>query len=65
MRPDAKADVDEQGSDKNILQGLYSMNFRKPSKIQEKALPLLLADPPLNVRSRVFLYACGANTVGR
>ena len=25
------------------------MNFRKPSKIQEKALPLLLSDPPTNM----------------
>jgi ATP-dependent RNA helicase DDX19/DBP5 len=25
------------------------MNFRKPSKIQEKALPLLLANPPTNM----------------
>jgi ATP-dependent RNA helicase DDX19/DBP5 len=25
------------------------MNFRKPSKIQEKALPLLLRDPPMNM----------------
>ena len=25
------------------------MNFRKPSKIQEKALPLLLKDPPSNM----------------
>lgn len=25
------------------------MNFRKPSKIQEKALPLLMANPPLNM----------------
>ena len=25
------------------------MNFKKPSKIQEKALPLLLADPPRNM----------------
>ena len=29
----------------NLLKGLYGMNFNKPSKIQEKALPLLLADP--------------------
>lgn len=25
------------------------MNFRKPSKIQERALPLLLSDPPKNL----------------
>jgi ATP-dependent RNA helicase DDX19/DBP5 len=32
-----------------ILKGLYAMNFKKPSKIQEKALPLLLRDPPRNM----------------
>lgn len=32
-----------------ILKGIYGMNFRKPSKIQEKALPLLLANPPQNM----------------
>lgn len=26
----------------NVLKGLHAMNFRKPSKIQEKALPILL-----------------------
>ncbi len=29
----------------NLLKGLYGMKFSKPSKIQEKALPLLLAQP--------------------
>lgn len=33
-------------SHENILKGIYSMNFKKPSKIQEKALPLLLSNPP-------------------
>ncbi|KAJ4409353.1 RNA helicase required for poly(A+) mRNA export [Didymella pomorum] len=33
----------------DLLQGIRSMNFRKPSKIQEKALPLLLMDPPTNM----------------
>ena len=33
----------------NLLKGLYSMGFNKPSKIQETTLPLLLADP-LSVR---------------
>ncbi|XP_003389903.3 PREDICTED: ATP-dependent RNA helicase DDX19A-like, partial [Amphimedon queenslandica] len=33
----------------NLLKGIYSMKFSKPSKIQEKALPLLLADPPQNL----------------
>ncbi|WDK20175.1 DEAD/DEAH box helicase [Colletotrichum graminicola] len=32
-----------------ILRGLLSLNYQKPSKIQEKALPLMLADPPRNM----------------
>lgn len=36
-------------SNQSILSGLYSMNFKKPSKIQEKALPLLLSNPPANM----------------
>lgn len=33
----------------NILKGIYAMNFAKPSKIQEKALPLLVKNPPVNM----------------
>lgn len=33
----------------DLLKGLYSMRFKKPSKIQERALPLLLANPPKNM----------------
>ena len=32
-----------------LLKGVYGMGFNRPSKIQEKALPLLLADPPSNL----------------
>ncbi|KAK5683416.1 RNA helicase required for poly(A+) mRNA export [Elasticomyces elasticus] len=32
-----------------LLRGVTAMNFRKPSKIQEKALPLLLKNPPTNL----------------
>ncbi|XP_065655323.1 ATP-dependent RNA helicase DDX19A isoform X3 [Hydra vulgaris] len=32
-----------------LLSGVYSMGFNKPSKIQETALPMLLADPPNNM----------------
>lgn len=31
------------------MNGIYAMNFRKPSKIQERALPLLLRNPPTNM----------------
>eukprot|EP00117_Sycon_ciliatum_P020924 scpid49735/ scgid18499/ ATP-dependent RNA helicase DDX19A; DDX19-like protein; DEAD box protein 19A len=34
---------------KEIMQGVYGMGFNRPSKIQETALPLLLADPPPNL----------------
>lgn len=32
-----------------ILKGLYQMRFQRPSKIQEKALPLLMTNPPQNM----------------
>ncbi|XP_015116879.1 DEAD-box helicase Dbp80 [Diachasma alloeum] len=32
-----------------LLMGIYDMGFMKPSKIQETALPTLLADPPGNM----------------
>ncbi len=35
--------------DPRILQGLSAMNFRKPSKIQERALPLLMGNPAKNL----------------
>ncbi|MCJ1339253.1 RNA helicase required for poly(A+) mRNA export [Bachmanniomyces sp. S44760] len=40
---------EELGLDPNVLKGLYQMRFNKPSKIQEKALPLLIANPPTNM----------------
>ncbi|KAJ2714170.1 RNA helicase required for poly(A+) mRNA export [Coemansia spiralis] len=40
---------DELGLHENLLKGVYEMKFTKPSKIQERALPLLLANPPLNM----------------
>ena len=30
---------------KELLEGVYGMGFNKPSKIQEVALPILVADP--------------------
>ncbi|CEH15858.1 atp-dependent rna helicase [Ceraceosorus bombacis] len=32
-----------------LLKGIYSMKYQKPSKIQERALPLLLQNPPRNM----------------
>ncbi|WPK23072.1 hypothetical protein PUMCH_000296 [Australozyma saopauloensis] len=40
---------EELGLKDTLLKGLYAMKFNKPSKIQEKALPLLLANPPMNM----------------
>lgn len=40
---------DELGLKPELLKGLYAMKFNKPSKIQEKALPLLISDPPKNM----------------
>lgn len=33
----------------NILKGILGMKFMKPSKVQEKTLPLLLINPPQNL----------------
>nr|CAD7411397.1 unnamed protein product [Timema cristinae] len=33
----------------DLLKGVYAMGFNAPSKIQETALPTLLADPPQNM----------------
>ncbi|KAI0033536.1 DEAD-domain-containing protein [Vararia minispora EC-137] len=36
---------EELGLHADLLKGIYDMKFTKPSKIQERALPLLLRDP--------------------
>jgi ATP-dependent RNA helicase DDX19/DBP5 len=33
----------------DLLKGLLSLNFLKPSKVQGKSLPLMLSDPPRNM----------------
>ncbi|KAJ1924983.1 RNA helicase required for poly(A+) mRNA export [Tieghemiomyces parasiticus] len=40
---------DDLGLTPELLKGVYGMGFTKPSKIQERALPLLLANPPTNM----------------
>lgn len=40
---------EELGLHADLLKGLYAMKFTKPSKIQERALPLLLQNPPRNM----------------
>lgn len=40
---------EQLGLDESLLKGLYAMKFVKPSKVQERALPLLLANPPQNM----------------
>ncbi|KAI1851093.1 hypothetical protein JX265_002860 [Neoarthrinium moseri] len=40
---------DQLGLPESVLKGLTAMGFVKPSKVQEKALPLMLADPPQNM----------------
>ncbi|KAF2251183.1 P-loop containing nucleoside triphosphate hydrolase protein [Trematosphaeria pertusa] len=40
---------EELNLSEELLKGIRQMNFRKPSKIQEKALPLLLLNPPTNM----------------
>jgi ATP-dependent RNA helicase DDX19/DBP5 len=36
---------DQLGLSPELLKGLYAMKFSKPSKIQERALPLLIGSP--------------------
>ncbi|KAJ2918489.1 hypothetical protein MD484_g1951, partial [Candolleomyces efflorescens] len=40
---------EELGLADDLLKGIYDMGFSKPSKIQERALPLLLTSPPTNM----------------
>ncbi|KIP11077.1 hypothetical protein PHLGIDRAFT_100395 [Phlebiopsis gigantea 11061_1 CR5-6] len=40
---------EQLGLHQDLLRGVYDMGFSKPSKIQERALPLLLANPPQNM----------------
>ncbi|OBZ72162.1 ATP-dependent RNA helicase DBP5 [Grifola frondosa] len=40
---------EELGLHQDLLKGVYDMGFSKPSKIQERALPLLLSNPPQNM----------------
>lgn len=40
---------EELGLSPELLKGLYAMKFQKPSKIQERALPLLISNPPKNM----------------
>ncbi|KAK5190407.1 RNA helicase required for poly(A+) mRNA export [Exophiala xenobiotica] len=40
---------EQLGLSEEILKGVMSMNFRKPSKVQERTLPLLLINPPQNL----------------
>ena len=39
-----------------LLKGVYDMGFNAPSKIQETALPALLADPSVHLPDFVLLY---------
>lgn len=32
-----------------LLQGVYAMGFNRPSKIQENALPMMLAEPYVHI----------------
>ncbi|KAJ3287572.1 RNA helicase required for poly(A+) mRNA export [Borealophlyctis nickersoniae] len=40
---------EDLGLHPDLLKGIYGMGFQRPSKIQEKALPLLLTNPPKNM----------------
>lgn len=40
---------EQLGLHEDLLKGIYAMKYTKPSKIQERALPLLLQNPPRNM----------------
>ncbi|KAJ8324055.1 hypothetical protein BDV3_002050 [Batrachochytrium dendrobatidis] len=40
---------EDLGLHENLLKGIYGMGYQRPSKIQAKALPLLLMNPPKNM----------------
>lgn len=40
---------EQLGLAEDLLKGIYGMHFVKPSKVQERALPLLLSNPPTNL----------------
>ena len=40
---------EDLGLDESLLKGLYALKYNKPSKIQERALPLLLKTPVENM----------------
>jgi len=40
---------EELGLKQELLRGIYDMGFIRPSRIQEKALPLILVNPPQNL----------------
>lgn len=42
----AVSSFEDLGLNQQLLKGIYGMGFQRPSKIQENALPLLLANPP-------------------
>lgn len=41
----ARVQADPFGSHEDLMKGIIAAGFQKPSKIQEKALPLLLSNP--------------------
>ena len=43
MQGDSHADIALSHDD--LMKGIYAVGFKKPSKIQEKALPMLLMNP--------------------
>ncbi len=52
----------------DLLKGIFSMGFDKPSKIQEKALPLLLADPLVDFNLSKYLtetFISPTNMIGQ
>ncbi|KAJ3079760.1 RNA helicase required for poly(A+) mRNA export, partial [Physocladia obscura] len=46
---DGATSFEDLGLGAPLLRGIYGMGFERPSRIQQRALPVLLADPPRNM----------------
>src|SRR5690606_20699386 len=42
-----KMNFEDFGLDANLMEGLYAMNFKQPTPIQEQAIPLILQNKDL------------------
>ncbi|KAI6125033.1 ATP-dependent RNA helicase DBP5 [Pisolithus croceorrhizus] len=56
---------EELGLNPDLLKGVYALGFSKPSKIQERALPLLLSNPRVRERQPPSFLRCSVELTSR